>query len=317
MTKKVRSAAVFQVLVLAGAFAATTANAAPKTAGAKPLVWKISFELAFSDHSPYSSKYPSLYSLPYKVNLAITRDVLNRVIPIALHESGARRRALLYGPGGDGDAPVVPSAQLDVEGTAQQVATARDSIGYLTQQGWVLVSRPAPGGEAPAIQVTGRGRELASVAVMSRFVKALKKRAPSVQGFMPVNAVGRAGVRMIDTEGKWTVRDIIGFDGAIAAAARESRLHVEARRFMVQTASGSNDWKRAPDGNDYLLRFDGRGQGALKQRLIKQYAPRMDGWIGSAFRKYAPWAMKVGKAVTGRSIVRGLPLASGVKVSSF
>jgi hypothetical protein len=315
MKKTVRLTAVFMVS-LAGMFAAPKANAATKAVIARPRVWKISFELAFGDGTPYSKRYPSLYSLPYKVNLAITRDVLNRIIPIALHECGARRCGLLYGPGGDGNAPVVPSAQLDVEGTPQQVATARDCIGFLAQQGWVLVSRPAADGEAPAIQVTARGAQLGSVAKLSAFVKALKKRAPALQGFMPVRAADRAGVRMIDTEGEWTARDVIGFDAAVATAAREGRLAVQTQRFMMRTASGTNDWKRAAGGGDYLHRFDERGQGALKQRLMRLYAPRTDAWILAAFRKYAPSRLKVSKPVAGRS-TNGVSVLSKVNASNF
>jgi hypothetical protein len=68
----------------------------------------LAFELAFGDETPYGKRFPRLSKLPYRARLAITREVLNRVIGIALGETDARRAALLYGPGGYLKNPVRP-----------------------------------------------------------------------------------------------------------------------------------------------------------------------------------------------------------------
>ena len=271
---------------------------------AKRQTWKFSFELAFGESSPYGKKYPNLYKLPYKVNLAITRDVLGHIVPLALAEAGAKRRRLLYGPSGYQQFPVVPSAQLDAEVSPDQIPTMMDVLGYLAQQTEVIASRPLSCGEKAAIQVTQiHGGSLAGPIKTRQFWQSLRKRAPQLLGFMPVRVAGNPGLRVIDTAGNWTVHDISAIVAAVRGAARNCHIAVRTQTLMVRLLSGDNDWKSAPDGAQYLRRFDQRRQSAVKQRLMHRYRPQVEGWIQSAFEKYLHRRLVTYHGANGRSVL--------------
>ncbi len=261
--------------------------------------WKFSFELAFGDNSPYSKKYPSLYDLPYAANLAITRDVLDRIVPIALREAGAKRRQLLYAPSGYRQFPAVPAAQLDAAVSPRGLATMMDVLGYLAQQSEVIASRPLATGDKGAIQITERrGGGLASPARAQQFWVALRKRAPQLQGFLSLRVAGHPAWRVIDISGNWKSKDVRGFAGAVRRAARECHLVVRIRRLRVQLRTDDNAWAAAPDGGQYLRHLETRGQLGLKQRLVHEYRPRVEQWIRSALQRYAA-NRAPGRAATG------------------
>jgi hypothetical protein len=260
-----------------------------KTAGAHRQTWKLSFELAFGEYSPYSRKYPSLYDLSYDVNRAITRDVLNRIVAIALRETGARQLQILYAPGGYLHFPVVPSAQLDVEATPLAAANMLDIIGYLAQQIEVMACRHFGTGGKPALQIVEQnGNKLAQPQTVGRFWQRLRRRAPHLQGFLPVRVNKRPGIRIIDTTSRWTVQDVVSFDDVLEDVAREFRIRADSRLFTVQFISSGNDWKAHGDGTQYLNRLEQRGQSALARRLVTKYRPQAERWIEYSFKKYVP-----------------------------
>ncbi|HEX7957489.1 MAG TPA: hypothetical protein VF508_11135, partial [Pyrinomonadaceae bacterium] len=237
--------------------------------------WKCAFELAFGEGSPYGSKFPSLYELPYDVNLSITREVLDRVVAVALAETGARRRSLAYLPGGYMEFDVVPSAQLDARATDAQTLDALDAIGYLAQQSLVIASRRTPRGGRPALRVTQTaGRDLASHAAAQKFWRALSRREPKLNpGFSGTLDAGRPGLFVIDTEGDWLPADAAKFDAAAAAASKELGVTTAVEHFRVEYVGAGNDWKQHPEGEEYLSRLRGRGRGALAARLERLYRP--------------------------------------------
>jgi hypothetical protein len=270
-----------------------TTGAFCKSVPARKQSWKISFELAFGEYSPYSRKYPSLYDLPYNVNRAITRDVLQRIIAIALRETGARQLQVIYAPGGYLQYPVVPSAQLDVEASPTATSNMLDIIGYLAQQTEVMACRPFPGGDKPALQIVEQnGSRLARPETVERFWQHLRRRAPYVQGFLPVRVNGRPGIRIIDTASQWSVREVVGFDSALESVTRELHVATSTRRFMVQSSHSCNDWKTYPDGKQYLDRLKNRGQSQLVIRLLTKYRPQVGRWIEYSFKEYAPGRLK-------------------------
>ena len=256
------------------------------TAGASR-EWKSAFELAFGEGSPYASKFPSLYELPYETNLAITKEVLDRVVPIALTETGARRLALAYLPGGFEAFPVVPSAQLNVRATEAQTRAALDVIGYLAQQTLVIASRREPFGNRAALQVTQTaGAVLATPADAQKFWQRLSGLEPKLNpGFSGTLAGGRPGLYVIDTEGDWLTFDEEKFDAAVAAVSNELNVRTSVEHFRVDYVSAGNDWKLYPKGEQYLKRLTDGGRRALAVKLERVYSPRVERWIAEAFAR--------------------------------
>jgi hypothetical protein len=249
--------------------------------------WKVSFELAFGDNSPYSKKFPNLYELPYQTNYAITRDVLNQIARVAQNETKIKSVQLIYAPGGYGDY-VNPSAQWDVEATSSDAATLMDTVGYLAQQTEVIASRVQPNGESPALQIVEqKTRKFSSPQFVTRFWKRLRHHSPWFAGFLPVKINGQPGIRIIDTEKSWTARDIIRADYVVENVSRELGIKTTTKRFFVQSLSTRNDWKSHSSGSEYLSRLQQRGRGALVTKLVKIYRPQVEKWIRAAFGKYA------------------------------
>lgn len=223
--------------------------------------------------------------MSYARNEAITRDVLDRIVPLVLHDVGVRRVAHHYGPGGYLGYAVVPSAQLDIEATSTDLMTVMDSIGYLAQQTEVIAARPDPSGDTPALQVVEtRGNRLDRTDTVQSLWRSLRKAAPFLQGFQPARVDDRPGLRMIDTTRSWKVRDIVNFDAASNRVATAHRLPLRTFRFMTRLAKVSNDWRRFPDGREYLVRLEGRGRAPLKRRLTSDYRQLADRWIRQAFQ---------------------------------
>jgi adenosylhomocysteine nucleosidase len=249
--------------------------------------WKSAFELAFGEGSPYAAKFPSLYELPYETNLAITKEVLDRVVPVALAETGARRLALAYLPGGFETFPVVPSAQLDARATEAQTRAALDVIGYLAQQSLVIASRREPFGGRAALQVTQTaGGDLASPANAQKFWQRVSALEPKLKpGFSGTLAGGRPGLFIIDTDGDWLTFDEEKFGAAVAAASKEQNITTSVEHFRVEYVSAGNDWKQYPKGEQYLKRLSDGGRRALAAKLERIYRPRVERWIASAFAR--------------------------------
>lgn len=278
---------LFTVFAASGVHAQNRTQSEYSKATAIPQRWKISFELAFGDNSPYSKKYPNLYELPYATNYTITRDVLNRIVTVGQREAGMKSVQVIYAPGGYGDY-VNPSAQWDVEATTSDVAILMDSIGYLAQQTEVIASRVQPNGENPALQIVEQGtRKLSLPQLVTKFWKRLRHHSPKFAGFLPVRINGQPGIRIIDTEKSWTARDIISADYVVENVSRELGIKTTTKRFFVQSLSTRNDWKTHPNGSEYLSRLQQRGRGALATKLVRTYRPQVEKWISTAFGKYA------------------------------
>jgi uridine phosphorylase len=259
----------------------------PRPAAPAAREWKSAFELAFGEGSPYAAKFPSLYELPYETNLSITMEVLDRVVALALAETGARRLSLAYLPGGFETFPVVPSAQLDASATEAQTRAALDCIGYLAQQTLVIASRREFFGNRAALQVTqAAGGDLASPAAAQTFWRRLSALEPRLNpGFSGTLAGGRPGLFVIDTDGDWLTFDEEKFDAAAAAASKEQNVATSVEHFRVEYVSAGNDWKQHPKGEQYLKRLRDAGRRALAAKLERVYRPRVERWIAEAFAR--------------------------------
>lgn len=281
-------------------------RSAPLQRGARGNVereWRLAFELAFGDGSPYSRVFPSLYDerLSYEVRRAITKDVLDRVVRIALRETGARQLELSYRPGGYNDFPVVPSAQLRLRARARQEAhRALNIIGYLAQQTLVIGSRKtAAAGNRAALEIIERrgGHHLADRSVIEKFWRRLAALSPKLgPGFSAIEKGGRPGLYIIDSDGDWRVEDFARFDETVRAVNEEFRIETSANHFEVEYMEVGHDWKTNQDGASYLDRLSRDGRHALRRRLVNLYRPQVERWIRNAFRKYAPQALTKSKA---------------------
>jgi hypothetical protein len=244
---------------------------------AKAEVRKLSYELSFGEGAPYSRQFPALDRLPYRRKLQVTREVLDDVARIALSETRSQRVGLVYGPGGWGQYPVQPSAQMDLQGTEQEARTAMRVIGYLAEQTAVIASRKSAAGRTVAYQILQQnGREMADPEVVERYWKRLGELAPKLcVGFLPLDAGGRPGLRIVDSDGAWTAADYAAFEAAIQTAARELGLSVTAQRLRVDVVVVANDWKRYPDGRQYLVGLTSTRGLRLRRKLMEEYRPRV------------------------------------------
>jgi hypothetical protein len=296
------------LLLFVAATQAQTLNlrSTPSQRGARGSVereeWRLAFELAFGEGSPYSSTFPSLYDerLSYEVRRAITKDVLDRIVRIALRETGARRVELSYRPGGYNDFPVVPSAQLSLRASDRQVAQrVLNIIGYLAQQTLVIGSKKTrAAGNRAALEIieTGSGRHLADRRVIEKFWRRLAALSPKLgPGFSAIEKGKRPGIYIIDSDGDWRAEDFAGFDQTVRAVSTEFRIRTSAEHFQVEYAEIGNDWKTNKEGASYLDRLSNEGRSGLSRRLVHLYQPRVERWIRNAFKKHAPGALRKSK----------------------
>ena len=278
----------------------------PPASGARR-VWKSAFELAFGEYTPYGEKFPDLYGLPYEKNLAITREVLDYVVAVALKEAGARRLRLAYLPGGFQEFPVVPSAQLETITTVDGVEDAMNIIGYLAQQTAVIASTHDERGTAAALHIVQKsGRDLAAPAAVEKFWRRLSALEPKLNpGFSAtVGADRRPGLYIIDTEGDWPHGDAHAFDAAVASVSNEFKIETTVTHLRVNYLLLGNDWKQHHAGEQYLARLAERGRRRLVGRLRHVYRPRVERRIEQAFKRHAP------RAAARRSACRRLDLIS-------
>jgi hypothetical protein len=280
-------------------------KAATRTATAVESEWKLAFELAFRDTTPFSRRFPSLYDerLSYEVRRAITRDVLDRIVSIALRETGAKRVELAYRPGGYNDFPVVPSAQLIVRASDASVHRALSIIGYLAQQTAVIASKKTRAGNRHALEIVEHGsRRLAEREWLEKFWRRLASLSPKLgPGFSSIEVNGRPGLYIINSDGDWKAEDLDKFSETVRAVSKEFELETSARRFEVKYVEIGNDWKANGDGASYLDRLGEAGGAGLRRRLVRRYQPQVERWLEQAFLKHAPAIYKRGGAVIARS----------------
>jgi hypothetical protein len=254
--------------------------------------WRLAFELAFGDSSPYSSRFPSLYDrrVPYEARRAITKYVLDRVIQIALREAGARSVELAYRPGGYQDFPVAPSAQLIVRANGASVYRVLNIIGYLAQQTAVIGSRKTRAGARPALEIVEtNGRRLAERDALEKFWRRLASLSPKLgPGFSAIERGGRPGLYIIDSDGDWKPEDSQAFGETVHTVSEEFGVETSTEHFAVEYLAVGNDWKRQADGASYLDRLDETGRKGLRRRLVRQYRRQVERFIVRAFEKYAP-----------------------------
>lgn len=256
-----------------------------------PLVqqWKCAFELAFGEDSPYGAKFPDLYQLPYEVNLAITKEVLDQIVDVALRESGLKKIKLAYTPGGYKQFPVVPSAQMDSEGSDATARIAIGIIGYLAQQTAVIASRRVARGNRPALEIVQtEGRDLADPKVVETFFHRLTAMSAKLgPGFSSIENDGHPGIYIIDSGGSWTFKDFPRLDSTIKSVSNELQISTDRRRLQVEYLEIGNDWKFYSKGEQYL----GRLAKELRDKLVNTYQPQVEQWIEKAFERFAPATM--------------------------
>lgn len=282
--------AAFVALAAPGAAAAPSPPAGSRASGS-PLdgrvQWNISFELAFGQNSPYSTRYAAYYDLPYRTRQAITTEVMNQAIRLAAEETGARKLGLLYGPGGYLAFPPEASGQLQVLATENQVRDMLAILGYLAQQTEVWGYRSAREGEKPALEILQvGGRSLLDAALVERFWSRLARLSPKLHlGFSPVADGRDTGIRILDSERTWDANDVCDFDGVVRRLASEHRLRLRTRRSNFEVLIEANDWKEAPEGSQYLESLTRRGREPLTQRLRSRYQAEMGRRIEAALRR--------------------------------
>jgi hypothetical protein len=311
--KALRLASLLVTLLLF-VLAAQAQNLDPRSApsqsaarGVEREEWRLAFELAFGEGSPYSRIFPSLYDerLSYEVRRAITKDVLDRIVRIALRETGTRQVELSYRPGGYNDFPVVPSAQLSLRAKdAKQAQRVLNIIGYLAQQTLVIGSKKtrAAGVRAALEIIENGGRHLSDRKVIEKFWRRLAALSPKLgPGFSAIEINGRPGIYIIDSDGDWLAEDFTRFDETVRTVSAEFRIETSAEHFQVEYAAIGNDWKTNPDGASYLDRISSEGRSALRRRLVRLYQPQVERWIRNAFKKYAPRALRKSKAAAARA----------------
>jgi hypothetical protein len=280
--------------------------------GREHAVEREEWRLAFGEGSPYSTVFPSLYDehLTYEVRRAITKYVLDRIVRIALLETGARRVRLSYGPGGYKDFPVVPSAQLALRARdAGQAHRALNIIGYLAQQTLVIGSKKTKASGARAaleIVESDNKRHLSDRVLIEKFWRRLAALSPELgPGFSAIETGGRPGIYIIDSDGDWRAEDFARFIETVRAVSAEFRIETSAEHFQVEYAEIGNDWKTDRDGASYLDRLSREGRRELSRRLIKLYRPRVERWIRSAFKKYAPRALRKSRTAAASTRTAG------------
>ena len=269
------------------------APSAPPAAAAQS--WRVAFELAFGEDSPYSSEFPDLYKLPYEVNLSITKEVLDQIVGVALKEVRARQLKLSYSPGGYKNFPVVPSAQLEIEATGAAARDLMNFVGYLAQQTSVIASQRAEPGNRRALQIVEHsGTGLATLKVVEEFWHRLGETAPKLQpGFSSVETGGKPALYIIDSDGDWLAKDFPRFRLAVARLSKEFGVNTSLTEFPVEYVERGNNWKLDSKGEQYLRRFEEKGLGDLRRRLEAEYQPRVRGWIRKAFERHAPEALRL------------------------
>ncbi|HSS19912.1 MAG TPA: hypothetical protein VLL54_07555 [Pyrinomonadaceae bacterium] len=261
----------------------------PPPSATKPHIWKVAFELAFGEDSPYSAEFPNLYALPFNVNLAITKEVLDQIIAVALRETGARQISLSYRAGGYKEFPPVPSAQLEIEATDSAAQDLMNIVGYLAQQTSVIASSRTDKGNRHAIEIVEKsGNALADVKTLQAFWRRLGELSPKLQpGFSSIQVAGRPGLYIIDSDGDWRAKDFPKFKLVIARVSKQFGLKTDFAVFVVEYSELGNNWKLDANGEQYLRRFSSTGQTGLRQRLENEYRLNAHAWIKKAFENDA------------------------------
>jgi adenosylhomocysteine nucleosidase len=256
--------------------------------------WKLAFELAFGEDSPYAAEFPDLYKLPYETNFAITKDVLDRIVAVALKETGAKQSSLRYLPGGYKNFPVVPSAQFEVEATDEAAEDAMNIIGYLAQQTAVIASNRVEPGNRRAIQIIdGAGTGFSDRKTVQAFWGLLGESSPKLlPGFSSAEAGGKPGLYIIDADGDWLDKDQPKFVRAVERLSKEFGIATSFEYFTVEYVEQGNNWKLDSKGEQYLRRFDRKGMSDLRRRLETEYQPQVRGWIRKAFEAHALDALR-------------------------
>lgn len=259
--------------------------------------WKLAFELAFGEASRYAAEFPDLYKLPYEIQLAITKDVLNRIVAVALKETGAKQLRLSYLPGGYKAFPVVPSGQLDVDASDDAAADAMNVIGYLAQQTTVIASKRIEPGNRRAIQVIDKvGKVFSDRKQVEMFWRYLGESSPKLlPGFSSVNDGGKPGLYIIDSDGDWLDKDHPKFMRAVERLSKEFGIATDFDYFSVEYVEQGNNWKLDTKGEQYLRRFEQKGMSGLRRRLEVEYQPLVRSWIRKAFEDNAPEALRRAK----------------------
>jgi hypothetical protein len=241
---------------------------------------RVSFELAFGDHSPYAQRFPSLYELPFEKSLAITRQATTAIVERVLALTGAKGLRVTYGPGGYLDYPAAPSGQLDILASPEGVEDVVDLLGLALQQTEVWAARPMSSGSHRALDLFEvDGSQLKDPDTASRFWNRLRELGPEsiLQGFQPIEAQGRAGVpdgsvgiRIIqgqDAAGKkrtWSAKDLQAFEQAVVQVGDELGItDLDLAELKLDLHAAKNDWKENPNGKAYKQGLAARGRSGL------------------------------------------------------
>jgi hypothetical protein len=266
---------------------------------------RLSYEVKFSENSPYARRFPNLGDLEYAKSMGITRDVAQKAMDLIQKEAGGRVLRNVYGPGGWLQS-VSPSAGSEFLSSPEAAERATNMLGYLLQQDAVLTSRPMLSGGGHEFTVIEPGGEtLRDPEKVGQFWSAFRELYPKAEGFMPVETPEGNGIRVLKVRGHFSAKDVEALDKAASHAADRVNIgKVETSHGPADVHMASNDWSKNPDGKGYLQRIKEIGRPGVQGRLRNELAPAIERAIRDAFRKHTPEQAKGGASLPTQAAKR-------------
>jgi len=251
--------------------------------------WRLAFELAFSEGSPYAVEFGDLHTLPYDVNEQISAVVLQRIVSISLNELATAKIGFHIMPGAHQHDPIVPSGQLEIATDEVRARATLDVIGYLAQQGLVIGSSKGSAGNRMGLEILGgNGDLLKDRARLAELWNAFLAAEPKLlTGFSGISESDQAGILIIDTGGAWLTRHAADLAVKFPEIGSTIPVSLSGTLFFFSYIEAENDWTSRGDGADYIddlvwLGFKKVAQDIPRQRRVIEQT------IGDAIAEFAP-----------------------------
>lgn len=250
----------------------------------------VSHELDFGMCAPLAKEFPPLSSLAFEKSLAITSEVLNLAIDIAVRESGAVVVNQIYGPGGY-ERTINASAQTRVSGSREAMRLFINVLGFLSQQTEIYTFRPCENGNSAFVQIVempGETRLAGHQAKIDLFNR-LAATSSDAKGFSPfIDDKGNHGIRIVLTDRECSQDVIQLMVDNLKKIAEYMKLDVHVDSGRLEFEAAANDWSKDGQGEGYLQRAAQIGRPGIQRRLVGAHRTAIRQSLEDAFRKYAP-----------------------------
>ena len=265
-------------------------------------------EVNYGSGATLNKDFPDFGKLPFDVQTAITKDVMERFVPMIAEKIGGSLRVqnISLGDGVFGSTKA-PSVAIELLGSAEAVDMFALSLAHASEQAATMSAVFGTGGKDSR---SLRFKKADGTKFTDAEINSLLTNA-EISGFSVHQLPGGTEALITDAKADYTPKAFTEKKAEILFNkltdwADKTNVTLDVKAPPTKVTSYANDWSINQEGQTYLDTLNKRG-GASRIREITSLRGKYRTVLEQAFEQYAPGVRQQGSEVTGQRFMPAAP----------